>query len=258
MSSTSQEEHLVKFVVLTQARTGSNMLVSLLDNHPEVRCYGEAFNPRSAFGYENWLRKSPLRKIANRYMRDYCVERYLDSLFSLRPKDNTRATGFKVIYPGQFDRWSDFRYYWRTYDFKIISLIRHNLLRKYLSSKIANLEDVWSAQEHRGKTVSVKVDVGDLKRVIARMDTVYRLIDTLTVEFQGIQVSYEELSSSRENVMRTLSQFLGIKEFEADTLKAGTVKQNPARLEELIENYDEVCSALHNTQHEWFLEDPSG
>ena len=177
---------------------------------------------------------------------------------SLRPKDNTRATGFKVIYPGQFDRWSDFRYYWRTYDFKIISLIRHNLLRKYLSSKIANLEDAWSAQEHRGKTVSVKVDVSDLKRVIARMDTVYRLIDTLTVEFQGIQVSYEELSSNRESVMRTISRFLGIKEFEADTLKARTVKQNPARLEELIENYDEVCSALHNTQHEWFLEDPSG
>ena len=246
----------MKFVVLTQARTGSNMLVSMLDNHPEIRCRGEVFNPRSAFGYENWQRKTPLRQIANKYMRDYSVEKYLDSLFLLRPEDNIRAVGFKVIYPGQFDRWSNFRYYWRTYDFKIISLIRHNLLRKYLSSRIANLEDAWSAQEHRGRSVSVKIDVGDLKRVIARMDTIYRLIDTLTVEFQGIQVSYEALFSNRESVMGTLFKFLGIKEFETDGLEPRTVKQNPERLDELIENYDEVCSALHNTQYEWFLEEP--
>jgi LPS sulfotransferase NodH len=258
MSLTPQDKQLVKFVVLTQARTGSNMLVSMLDNHPEIRCIGEVFNPHSTFGYENWLRKSPLRQITNSYMRDYCVEKYLDSLFALKTKDNTRAVGFKVIYPGQFDRWSNFRYYWQTYDFKIISLVRHNLLRKYLSSKIANLEDVWSAQADRGKIVSVKVDVGDLKREIARMDTIYRLIDTLTIEFRGIQVSYEELSTSRESVMKAILQFLEIKEFDADTLKARTAKQNPYRLDELIENYDEVRSVLRNTQHEWFLEEPSG
>ena len=257
MSLTSQDEGLVKFIVLTQARTGSNMLVSMLDNHPEVRCFREAFNPHSVFGYENWLQKSSLRQIANRYIRDYSVEKYLESLLAVSPKDNTRAIGFKVIYPGQFDRWHNFRCYWRTHDFKIISLIRHNLLRKYLSSRIANLEDAWSAQQHRGSTLSVKLDVSDLKREMARMDTIYRLIDTLTVEFRGIQVSYEQLSADREGVMRTLFQFLGIKEFEADTLKAKTAKQNPASLEELIENYDEVRAALHNTKYEWFLEGPS-
>jgi len=32
--------------------------------------------------------------------------------------------------------------------------------------------------------------------------------------------------------------------------------RRPVRLDELIENYDEVCSVLHNTRHEWFLDEP--
>ena len=77
-----------------------------------------------------------------------------------------------------------------------------------------------------------------------------------TLEFDGIQISYEELISDRETVMRTISQFLGIQPFEKGMLKAKTVKQNPAALDELIENYDEVCSALRDTQYEWFLKEP--
>ena len=173
----------------------------------------------------------------------------------VRPEEHTRAVGFKVIYPGQFDRWSNLRYFLRTYDYKIISLIRQNLIRKYVSSKIANLEGVWSAQEHRGKRLSIKVDVSDLLREISRMETLYRLIETLTVEFRGIQISYEELSSNRDSVMREIFQFLGIKEFEVEALKAKTVQQNPERLNQIIENYDDVYSALRNTRYEWCLEE---
>ena len=252
---TSEEEHLVKFVVLTQARTGSNMLVSMLDSHPGVKCFGEVFNPDSSFGYENWLQKSSLRRVANKYIRDYNVEKYLDSLLAVRPEDNTQAVGFKVIYPGQFDRWSNLRYYWRTYDYKIISLTRKNLVRKYVSSNIAYFDGVWSAQEHRVKRTSITVDVSDLLRSIERMETIYRLIDTLTVEFRGIQINYEELSSNRDSVMREIFHFLEVQEFEVGALKAKTVKQNPQRLNQLIENYDEVCSALRNTRYEWCLEE---
>ena len=55
--------------------------------------------------------------------------------------------------------------------------------------------------------------------------------------------------------MKTIFQFLGISEFDATELKAKTVKQNPHKLATLIENYDEVFSALQGTQHECFLEE---
>lgn len=251
-----QEGNLVKFAILTQARTGSNMLVSLLNSHPKIQCFGEALNPNSSFGYENWAQKSLLRKISNKYLRDYHVEKYLDSLLSVKSPEDIRATGFKVIYPGQFDRWSNLRYYWRSQDFKIISLTRQNLLRKYVSSRIANVENTWSTQKHRGKVVSINIDINDLNRHMLRFETIYKLIDSLTIEFRGIKITYEELSKNRERCLKTISEYLGTEDFKMETLTAKTVKQNPARLAELIENFDEVCAALEDTQYKWFLDEP--
>ena len=109
-----------QFVVLASARTGSNMLVSLLDQHPQVRCVGEAFNPQSSFGYQRWVARTGLRRLVSRFANDYCVTEYLASLLSTREKPGARAVGYKVIYPGQFDRWTGFRCHWRTHDVKII------------------------------------------------------------------------------------------------------------------------------------------
>jgi LPS sulfotransferase NodH len=242
-------------MVLTQARTGSNMLVSMLDSHPNIKCFGEVFNPASSFGYINWQSNSYKRRIAHKYLRDYNIERYIDSLLSVGPEDNTQAVGFKVIYPGQFDRWPNLRCYCRENDFKVISLIRKNLIRKYISSKIANFEGVWSTQERREKSVSIEIDISDLSRFIDRIETIYHLIDSLTVEFRGIQISYEELSSNRESVMIEVLQFLGIEELEVQALKAKTAKQNPERLEQVIQNYDEVCSFINKTRYKWCLEE---
>ena len=252
---TSGGEGLVKFMVLTQARTGSSMFTSMLDSHPNIKCFGEVFNPGSNFGYKHWQSKSYKRRIADKYLRDYNIEKYIDSLLSVEPEDNTQAVGFKVIYPGQFDRWPNLRCYCRENDFKVISCIRKNLVRKYISSKIANYEGVWTTQERREERVSLNVDVNDLSRYLDRVETIYQLIDTLTVEFRGIQVSYEELSSNRESIMIEVLQFLGIEELEIQELKAKTVKQNPERLDQIIENYDEVSSFLNKTRHKWCLEE---
>ena len=103
--------------------------------------------------------------------------------------------------------------------------------------------------------MSLKVDINDLSRYLDRVQTIYHLIDTLTVEFRGIQICYEELSSNRENVMIEVLQFLGIKQLEIQELKAKTVKQNPERLDQIIQNYDEVCSFLNKTRYKWCLEE---
>ena len=248
---------LQRFVVLSNARSGSNMLVTMLDGHPEVRCFGEVFNPQSSFGYENWIRKSLWRRLGNQYIRNYCTERYLDSLCAPGSQDKVQAVGFKVIYPGQFDRCSNFRYYWRTREFKAIGLTRENSLRRYVSSRIANEEGVWSAKEQRDRKVSVEVDVNDLLHAVARMETVNRLIETLTAEFWGIGVKYEALLLHRERVLKKIFQFLGVNESQAVRVQPTTVKQNPARLDEIIDNYEEVRSALLGTAYERFLEEPS-
>jgi LPS sulfotransferase NodH len=251
---TIQETGLQRYVVLSSARSGSNMLKSLLDAHPQVECLGEIFNPVYGPGYKKWVQKSRVRHILNKYARNYCVESYLDSLFTKNPQRNSpRALGFKVMYPGQFNRCSLFPYYWQEHEFKIVRLTRRNLLRRYLSGRIACLENVWSAPEHRGKQVTIKLDIDDLIRSIHRMETINMSIDALANEFQNVMVDYEQLVADRTPAMRRIFEFIGVSATEAEHIKSGTARQNPDKLIDLIQNYDEVYEALENTPYEWFL-----
>lgn len=231
------------------------MLKSLLDSHPQVECLGEIFNPVYGPGYKKWVQQSRVRHILNKYSRNHCVESYLDSLFARRPhpKESPKAVGFKVMYPGQFNRCSIFPYYWQEHEFKIIRLTRRNLLRRYLSGRIACLEDVWSAPEHRGKQMSIKLDINDLMRNIHRMETINTSIDALANEFQNIMVDYEQLVADRTNVMTGVFEFLGVSQTDAEKIKAGTARQNPDKLNDLIQNYEEVYGALKNTPYKWCL-----
>lgn len=248
------EDVLKRFVVLSSARSGSNMLVTMLDEHPEARCYGEAFNPDYGRGYEKWRNRSWTRRAIGKYLQGYSMESYLDSLFARVDGTKVRAAGFKVIYPGQFDRAPVLRYYWRTRGFKAIALTRKNLLRKYVSAQIANQDQVWSSREARQKTVSVRIDATDLERSLRRMETVNRLILDVAREFRGMEVSYEDLIEDRSIVMGSICRFLGIRMEDAASVKPRTARQNPAHLSELIENYEEVRELLMGTRYEALLE----
>lgn len=253
---TTQEQGLQRFAVLSNARSGSNMLKSLLDKHPRVKCLGEIFNPVYGAGYVNWVNRSALRRFIGRYLRNHCVESYLDSLVQGQTGGKSlQAHGFKVMYPGQFYRCSIFPYYWQEREFKIIRLTRRNLLRRYLSGRIAERENVWSAQAHRGEQLTIRIDLEDLRRSIKRMETINQNTDALAWEFPNIMIDYERLVADRTTVMKTIFEFIGVNPAEVEDMNSSTARQNPGKLHALIENFDEVRATLLATQHEWFLED---
>jgi len=245
-----------RFAVLSSARSGSNMLRSLLQAHPKVECLGELFNPAYEHGHANWLQQSRLRRLADRYVRDHSVELYLDSLFAANsPSGAATAWGFKVMYPGQFHRCGIFPYYWQKHDFKIIRLARRNLLRRYVSEKIAAAEGIWSAREYRGKQLTITVDINDLRGQLHRMETIDSSIDALAKEFRHIFVEYTELVSNPRKTMNDIFEFLGVSTDEAAAIAATTVRQNPAELKEVVENYDEVRASLQGSPYRVFLDD---
>ncbi len=245
-----------RFVILTQARTGSNMLVSTLNSHSMIQCFGEILNPASLFGYENWRRQTLFRRLADKFLRDYNANEYICRLQSktLAANPNIRAFGYKVIYPGQFDRWPGFRCLWRTQD-KIIALTRQNLLRKYISSVIANTEGVWSTNKSRNHKINIRIDLSDFWNCVPRIEAIYKIIDTITMEFRGIRVTYEDLTSERRSdCLRTILGYLGVNENEASALMPKTARQNPQPLEQLISNFTEIQSALKDTPYVEWLE----
>ncbi len=244
-----------KFVILTSARSGSNMLKSLLDSHPHVECLGEIFNPAYGPGYANWSKRSSVRRLLGRLAHDHNVERYLDFISTkASTKTVLAARGFKVMYPGQFHRCGIFPRYWQEHDFKVVRLTRRNLLRRYVSAKIASIENIWSAKENRGMDIKIKVDIEDLHYHLLRMETLNKSIDALAREFPHLFVDYEDLIEDQACSMRRIFQFLGTDEGIAAEIRASTARQNSGPLQAIVENYDAVCEALEGGPYARFIE----
>ncbi len=251
----SQSKEVQKFIMLSYARCGSNMLKAMLNEHPQITCFGEIFNPAYGKGYLKWVNKSFLRRLSHKYLRDYSIENFLNDICTIQTTGDPQAVGYKIMYPGQFERYPNFRDHWKINEFKIIRLTRHNLLRRYLSSKIANKESRWSSSNYRGRQISITLDLDDLKRSINCLESIDCQIDTLAQEFQYLNVSHEQIVLNRKSSLQNIFEFLGVDINQTEKIEPRTVKQNPGELNMLIENYDEVRDALAGGQYERFLEE---
>ena len=250
---TSEEEQSARFAIVSSARSGSNMLQSLLDRHPEVRCYGEIFNPSYPLGYQKWANRSLFKRLFCKYGRDRSVQEYLDSLFEF-PRDSVTAVGFKVMYPGQFNRCAIFPFYWQEHSFKIVRLVRDNLLRRYVSGQIARRDERWSSNQAREDVVTIRVTPEEARTSLRKMELINRNIDAVVAEFDSITVKYEQLVNGSADVIGKVCSFLGVSAESLDRLEARTARQNPYSLAVLIENYEEIRTSLRHTEYEWMLD----
>jgi LPS sulfotransferase NodH len=102
-----------RFVILTTARTGSELLVELLDSHPDIRCDSEI------------LARPP--RAPGRYVRSRAVQQGA----------RARAYGFKLmahhVQPGFYSSLGDFVAELRAADFTVVVLRRQRLLDQALS-----------------------------------------------------------------------------------------------------------------------------
>lgn len=127
------QKEAIRFVIIAQQRTGSNMLVSALDSHPAVRCYGELFRTGKKLDKGVGLVVSMLDEIY--HDEDYQVDHwreYLDAVVEAAgPVD---AVGFKIML--NQDR-NVMQALVADPGYRKIFLNRENVLSVYSSHKIA-------------------------------------------------------------------------------------------------------------------------
>ena len=228
-----------RFVILAAPRTGSNMLCTLLDSHPEIRCHHEIFNPSGIF------RALPLRdssaELGTVAERDRQPLVFLDRFW--RSDVDCRCIGFKmtrdqneeVLRAVLADRGV----------FKIV-LKRRNRLRTYVSERIAALTGQWEvyrATDLVRERPKIFVDLADWRRHIAVNAACYDRIDNdLAASGQSFAaVVYERLLEKEEQ--QRLLEFLGVSP-QTDVLRITSVRQNAANLSELIANYVQLEESL--------------
>lgn len=227
-----------KFVIYGQSRSGSTLLVELINTHPDVHCDGELFNEEAGR-----IGNSALSKLVKMFPIPY--------LSYLRRRVARKAYGFKLL----FYHLPRARLTMKVMAFsgwKFIHVYRRNIARQSLSNIIAERTQRW---HRRGDDASpanrIVVSVAQLQREIAIRDRWRSREMDLIKHIRHLDVCYEDDLEHEGNWTSTaemLSRFLGLGPFEPRSI---SLKKTVDRgYGELIENYAELLPYLeaHDVQ----------
>ncbi len=234
-----------RFVILSARRSGSNLLCTLIDSHPDALCHHELFNPGGVFTALD-LRDTPtpLHDIAARE-RDPAA--YLAQVW--RYARGHACVGFKMTpeqHPDILRKVLD--------DAGIAKIVlrRNNPLRALVSERIAEITGRWEAyadqagaqDAHPGARPRIHVERDELDAHVRQVDAFYNdLTGTLKRSGQRwLELRYESLFNAGEQ--GRLCDFLGL---SPRPLQARSVRQNPEPLEHLLDNADALRRSLAST-----------
>jgi hypothetical protein len=269
-----------RFIILSDARTGSHMIAQALDSSPHIICFRELFNIQldvvqyNVEGYDNESKEDfalraedPVRFLHERIFCEHAPE--------------VQAVGFKYHYMhwgfrGVLDELA------ADEELYVLHLRRRNQLRMFVSLELAKETGVWLVQPprksgwdfvrelRRGPRAVVAKLRGKAPPLVAErpkplihvdpQEFYEFMVKTGLREQQNVQrfaahpihdVYYEEMVSTPDSVFEEAQRFLGL---EPVKLQVETKRQNPEPLRDLIENYDELRERYRGTNAEPFFD----
>ncbi|PKU24053.1 hypothetical protein [Telmatospirillum siberiense] len=229
-----------RFVIFAAPRTGSNLLCSLLNAHPDILCHHGLFNPLGIHGARNgrdW--SGVLGTVADRNSHPRAFLRRVWAAV-----ERERAVGFKM------NRGEDaFAVDELLRDDRVrkILLKRRNRVRTYVSEILAQLTGFWESYgEPDGAPLPViHVDPLALRRHADKNATYYAALESvLSATGQAwLETHYESLGD-RSEIGRILS-FLQVP--AGPPLRAACHKRGPSDLETVVANMIDLADALRDT-----------
>lgn len=235
-----------RFVILNAPRTGSNMLCTVLNSHPEILCHHEIFNPH-VVGYARHLQGGPFH-LGTIEERERDPVEFLGRVW--RAYLGRPCVGFKLCWR---QNETIFRAVLEDAGLKKIVLGRRNRLRAFVSLVRARLTGEWvvyRGAELRAADVKVEISPRAFAEHVAFNDAYYSEIEQALMApgQSSLVMDYEDLFSTAERAR--LLGFLGVSAEEAPKLEEHTLRLTSRRLPELVSNFAELESALRGTEFE--------
>src|SRR5690606_16997605 len=223
---------MVAFVIVADLRTGSTLLASSLDRHPDVRCYGELFHSEDL----------PDNRVEGVGRDSASAEALLRALFR---GTGERACGFKMMtfLPLASEaRWPDAWERLRAVPgLRVLWLTRRDRLAQYASLEVARRTGVYHPHdddrlyrpEHRP---TIAVDPAAFLAWVAERDA---LLERRRRELEGLpalELAYEDLAERWDTTLARVQAFLEVPGVPVEPAKR---KQEGRSLAEVIRNYGE-------------------
>lgn len=226
---------MTQFVIIADMRTGSTLLHSSLDAHPEVRCYGELFHP------EVLPDNAPPGVDRDQASGGELVR----CAFAC---EGVVAAGFRamIFLPGaEQPRWADA---WdalaETEGLRVIYLTRRDRLAQYASLLVAqetaayhpSADDPVLKPENRPR---VHVDPAEFRRWVEERDGLYDERRRQLAGKPSLEVEHERFTDGWAETIDAAQEFLGVRRVALPQVKQ---KQERRPLSEVIANYDQLAA----------------
>jgi hypothetical protein len=209
MTTTQTDQLKNLFIIVATARSGSHMLASALDNHPEISCHGEILNPLQE--KEQW--KEPWEEIQKELL-------------------GGGITGF-ILQVGMKEFLSPEIWEWcKQSAIKKIALTRKDTLAAHLSYKCSLATNRWIANTPEEAASEEKTEL-ILGEYLKYAQEHHYLLEEVATFNPALSVTYEDLTGAWEETTKKILRGL---ETKPRPIKPRTFKQNRLRTEEKVTN----------------------
>lgn len=252
---------VTKFIIFGLQRTGTSWIETLLDSHPDIRCFGEIFyffhgrfplrkarGRRTELSYRRNVESSRRNRLMHYISKKKLINATLDEIYS-RP--GYAAIGFKLMYD-QAKQFPAVLEYAHNYNVKLIHVVRSNVLKTYIS--------LFSAKQRSLVHTTKKVVVGKINLPTRLLLRKIKKIDYQNIYWEKffkncnldyLKLEYESMLNNSSKNRKELLSFLMVN--DKMDLTSNLRKINPNNLEDVISNYNQVRTYLTGTPYEWCL-----
>jgi LPS sulfotransferase NodH len=247
IGSLTGSSHYRRFVIVGTARTGSTLLINLLNSHSQVLAFGELFRSPTAIGWD----VAPFTtyksaKLIALYRSD--PQRFLDKSVFRRWPQGYAAIGFKLFY--YHARNAPYNAIWeylaQNTDIYILHIRRRNVLEQFVSLKLAHTTDLWSLTEPvMRQPEPLRLEIEDCRKHFQLIRSFEKDCDVFFARHQVKSIYYEDLTEDRDAEIAKVEKFLGLKD---EKLSTELVRQRTLPLSQAIANYKELNQAFAQTE----------
>lgn len=226
---------ICKYIILFQGRAGSTYLTEHMRAHQQIRAMYEEFTTIP----HDW--DSQLDWMTNFFYSDNFGE-------------NIKAAGFKTKYTdiADLDLFANFV---QDNNIKVIHLYRRNLVKLIISviradelRRLHGDSNLYQSKKELGK---IKINPSDFRKHKKRIRYYRELRDYVeNLNLNVCRVSYEQLLHNLDGSLKRIWRFLGVSNQET---QADVMKNTPDRLEDAVENLDELRATF--PEYERFFSD---
>ncbi len=220
------------FVIYSQGRTGSALVTSLLNSHPQVHCYGELFHPNAWQGQvRNWLRPFALR-----YPMAYITARIRLT--------TCPAVGFRLLI-NQNEKLSNLLARLSSTGWKVIHLQRRDLVQRSLSAAVLRTTGLSHSLTHSATSPDkISVDPALFLHILRKGMQMTAQEVTRLENIPHLTLGYETDLAEQTGWAMTTARLLEYLNLPATQLNTDLVKTWTQPYSELIANYADLMEAL--------------